>query len=433
MSETQWSSSYVAPTTLDVRQTTPTTIPLVHVINAPFSLHFIAGQVGFMAQRRFATSVITSPGEHLEAFGQREGVAVYGLEMPRRITPLRDLVTLVRMYRIFRRIRPVIVHAHTPKGGLLGMIAAWLARVPVRIYHIRGLPFVTATGMMRAILWATERTACSLAHRVLCVSHSVREVAIDSGVCSAGKVHVLLSGSGNGVDAVGRFNPERWTHTREDVRRRHAIPQDALVIGFIGRLVRDKGLAELVAAWRTLREEFPHLRLLIVGGFETRDPVPSDVQATLRTDPRIHMVGWDSNTPPYYKAMDAFVLPSHREGFSNVLLEASSMALPVVTTRIPGCIDAVRDGATGTLVEAGDVSGLTSALRLYLGDAELRQRSGRSGREHVLLHFRREVIWEALYEEYDRLLRENGSVTEDVNEESANDERVSLVARRLRA
>ena len=434
MSEAQWSSSYAAPDTLDLRETTTTTtIPLVHVINAPFSLHFIAGQIGFMAERRFATSVITSPGEHLEAFGQREGVAVYGIEMPRRITPLRDLVALARMYRRFRRIRPMIVHAHTPKGGLLGMIAAWLARVPVRIYHIRGLPFVTATGMLRAILWATERTACSLAHRVLCVSHSVREVAIDSGVCKAGNVHVLLAGSGNGVDAVGRFNPDRWSHAREDVRRRHAIPQDALVIGFIGRLVRDKGLAELVAAWRTLRDEFPQLRLLIVGGFETRDPVPPDVRAALCTDPRIHMVGWDSNTPPYYKAMDVFALPSYREGFSNVLLEASSMALPVVTTRIPGCTDAVRDGATGALVEVGDVSSLTSALRLYLGDAELRQRTGRTGREHVLLHFRREAIWEALYDEYDRLLRENGWVTEDVNDESENDERVSLVARRLRA
>jgi glycosyltransferase involved in cell wall biosynthesis len=433
VSDTQWSASYTGPTMLEVRQTTTTTIPLVHVINAPFSLHFIAGQVGFMAERRFATSVITSPGEHLEAFGQREGVAVYGIDMPRRITPLRDLVALARMYRLFRRIRPVIVHAHTPKGGLLGMIAAWLARVPVRIYHIRGLPFVTATGMLRAILWVTERTACTLAHRVLCVSHSVREVAIDSGVCNAGKVHVLLAGSGNGVDAVGRFNPDRWTRAREDVRRRHAIPQDALVIGFIGRLVRDKGLGELVAAWKTLREELPQLRLLIVGGFETRDPVPSHVRDTLCSDPRIHMAGWDSNTPPYYKATDVFVLPSYREGFSNVLLEAASMALPVVTTRIPGCIDAVREGTTGTLVEVGDVSDLTSALRLYLRDAELRQRSGRAGREHVLRHFRREAIWEALYDEYDGLLREHGWTTEDVNEESANHERVNLVAPRLRA
>jgi len=411
--ETKGTWSYVAPAAAGVPPAT--TIPLVHVINAPFSLHFIAGQVGFMAERRFATSVITSPGEHLEAFAEREGVAVYAIEMPRRITPLRDIVTLARMYYRLRQIRPVIVHAHTPKGGLLGMIAAWLARVPVRIYHIRGLPFVTASGLQRTLLRTTERTACKLAHRVLCVSHSVRDVAIDAGVCEPDKIHVLLAGSGNGVDAVGRFNPERWTQTRENVRERLGIPQSALVIGFIGRLVRDKGVSELVAAWTTLREEYPQLRLLVVGGFESRDPVPVEVQAMLRTDPRIHMVGWDSNPPPFYRAMDIFALPSHREGFSNVLLEASSMALPVVTTRIPGCIDAVDDGRTGSLVDVGDVRALTAALRLYLADTEVRRHHGEAGREKVLLGFRREAIWEALYDEYERLLDEQQSVTGRLN------------------
>jgi glycosyltransferase involved in cell wall biosynthesis len=403
-------SPYSAPTSGPAGATP--TIPLVHVINAPFSLHFIAGQVGFMAERGFSTSVITSPGEHLEAFGRREGVAVYGIDMPRRITPLRDLVTLARMYRRLRQIRPAIVHAHTPKGGLLGMIAAWMARVPVRIYHIRGLPFVTAKGMQRRLLRATEWTACTLAHRVLCVSHSVRGVAIAEGVCDAKKVGVLLAGSGNGVDAVGRFNPERWAHTRDDVRSRHSIPHDAVVIGFVGRLVRDKGLPELVAAWKILREEEPRLHLIVIGGFESRDPVPADAQAVLRSDPRIHLIGWESNTPPYYTAMDVFTLPSHREGFSNVLLEASSMGLPVVTTRIPGCTDAVDDGVTGTLVPAGNVETLTTALRAYITDAALRQRHARAGRDKVLFDFRREAIWEALYSEYHRLLRRDGSISE---------------------
>lgn len=384
------------------------TIPLVHVINAPFSLHFVAGQVGFMAERRFAISVITSPGEHLETFGEREGVAMYALEMPRRITPVRDLITLGRMYRRLRRIRPTIVHAHTPKGGLLGMIAAWLARVPVRIYHIRGLPFVTATGMQRALLHATERIACGLADCVLCVSHSVREVAIAEGICDASRVHVLLGGSGNGVDAVGRFNPERWTHTRDEVRQRYVIPPDAVVIGFVGRLVGDKGLAQLVESWKMLREEDLRLHLLVIGDFEPRDPVPPEAEAVLRSDPRIHLTGWERNTPPYYAAMDIFVLPSHREGFSNVLLEASSMGLAITTTRIPGCIDAVDDGVTGTLVAARDVSALTDAIRLYARDAGLRERHGRAAREKVLRQFRREAIWEALYIEYHRLMRERG-------------------------
>lgn len=387
-----------------------TGMSLVHVINVPFSLHFIAGQVGYMADRRFETSVITSPGEHLEAFARREGVSVYGIEMPRRITPLRDLVTLARMYRRLRRIGPTIVHAHTPKGGLLGMIAAWLARIPVRIYHIRGLPYMTATGLQRVLLRMTERIACGLAHRVLCVSHSVRQVAVSDAICDADKIRVLLGGSGNGVDAIGRFNPDRWAFSRGEVRRRHAIPADAIVIGFVGRLVRDKGLAQLVEAWSVLREEEPRLHMLVIGDFEPRDPVPDNAKAMLRGDPRIHMLGWEKNTAPHYAAMDLFVLPTHREGLSNVLLEASSMGLPVTTTRIPGCIDVVEHGVTGTLVPARDVASLTAAIRTYVRDADLRTRHGHAGRERVKRQFRREAIWQALYAEYLGLLRERGAV-----------------------
>ena len=385
-------------------------IPLVHVINVPFALHFVAGQVGFMAERGFAISVITSPGEQVQAFGRREGVAVYELEMPRRITPLRDLVTLWRMYRLFRRIRPTIVHAHTPKGGLLGMICAWLARVPVRIYHIRALPFVTATGPQRALLRSTERVACALAHHVLCVSHSLRAVAIEAGICRAAKVQVLLGGSGNGVDAAGRFDPARWRRSGDEIRDRHAIPRDALVIGFIGRLVHDKGVVQLVEAWKVLREEHPELHLLVVGGFEPRDPVPALAREALCRDPRIHMAGWATDATPYYAASDLVVLPSHREGLSNVLLEASAMALPVVTTRIPGCLDVVEDGVTGTLCPVRDVAALTDAIRGYVRDAERRRQHGRAGRERVLREFRREAIWEALHAEYGRLLAAKGCI-----------------------
>jgi len=386
------------------------TIGLVHIINAPFSLHFVAGQVGFMSERRFAIAVITSPGEHLDAFGKREGVAVYGLEMPRRITPFRDLLTLWRLQRYLRRVRPGIVHAHTPKGGLLGMIGAWLARVPVRIYHIRGLPFVTATGAQRLLLRTTEYIACALADQVLCVSRSVRHVAVSEGICPPRKVKVLLGGSGNGVDSALKFDPASWPEGRAMVRERYGIPTTAVVIGFVGRLVRDKGIVQLIEAWSVLREEFSHVHLLIIGDFEPRDPVPACTQAALRSDRRIHMVGWERNTPPFYAAMDLFVLPSHREGLSNVLLEASSMALPCVATRIPGCIDVVDDGVTGTLVSAGDAQSLAEAIRAYVSNPDMRHRHGRAGRDKVQREFRREAIWQAVYDEYLRLLGEKGCV-----------------------
>jgi glycosyltransferase involved in cell wall biosynthesis len=411
--ETDVESTRYAPPT-DRNPHAHGTIALVHVINAPFSLHFIAGQVRFMAERRFVASVITSPGEHLEAFAQREGVAVYRLAMPRRITPLRDLVTLWRLRQTFCRIQPAIVHAHTPKGGLLGMIGAWLARVPVRIYHIRGLPLVTASGSLRTLLRSTERIACALADQVLCVSHSVREIAVAEGICPAAKVKVLLGGSGNGIDSGFRFDPARWPDAGAAVRQKYGIPQAAFVIGFVGRLVRDKGLEQLMEAWSWLREEFPQLHMLVIGGFEPRDPVPLSTRAALRGDQRIHMVGWEHNTPPFYAAMNLFVLPSHREGFSNVLLEASSMALPVVTTRIPGCLDAVDDGVTGILVPPRDSVSLCDAIRAYVSDPNRCRRDGRAGRNKVEREFRREEIWQALYHEYERLLRVKGCVSDPV-------------------
>lgn len=371
------------------------------------SLTFLRGQVGYMKERGFELHALSSPGEDLYAFAEREGVEVYASEMPRRITPLRDLAAVRAIARVVRFVQPSIVHAHTPKGGLLGMMGAALARVPVRIYHMRGLPLMTASGPKRLLLRWTEKIACWLAHQVLCNSHSMREAAVAEGVCPPDKIKVLLGGSGNGVDASGRFNPARLAaSTRNEVRARFAIPDNATVIGFVGRMVRDKGVVELATAWQRIRERFPTAHLLMVGPFEPQDPVPAEVELTLRSDPRVHLVGMDWDTPPLYAAMDLVALPTYREGFPNVPLEAAAMELPVVATDIPGCVDAVGRGETGLLVPARDADALASALELYLAEADLRRRHGLAGRDRVLCEFRQEAIWEAIYDEYVRLLRE---------------------------
>src|SRR5262249_22799631 len=154
---------------------------------------------------------------------------------------------------------------------------------------------------------------------------------------------------------------------------RHQIPGDALVLGYVGRIVRDKGMIELVKAWQELREEFPALHLLMAGPFESQDPVPTDVEAVLRTDPRIHLAGDVTDMPSMYRAFDLLILPTYREGLPTVLLEGSAMELPVVATRIPGCVDAVRDGETGMLTPVRDAEALAAAARVYLNDAELRR------------------------------------------------------------
>ena len=381
-------------------------VRLAHVTTVPISLAFLRGQVRYMKERGFEVDVISSPGAALDSFGQEQEIATYAIDMPRAITPLRDVMALVRMVQTLRMLRPAIVHAHTPKGGLLGMLGARIAGVPVRIYHMRGLPLVTATGYRRALLRWTERLACFAANEVLCVSHSLREVAIEERLCAPHKLVVLGAGSGNGVDAEKRFAPRLHAAARAETRLRYGIPGDAIVIGFVGRLVRDKGLAELLAAWRAITAEVPRVHLLIVGMLEQRDALPPDVVAALTDEPGVHWKGEDWNMPPLYAAMDLVALPTYREGFPNVPLEAAAMELPTVATRIPGCVDAIEDGVTGLLVPARDSAALATALRRYIEDPELRRAHGVAARERARRLFRPEELWQALYAEYGRLVAE---------------------------
>jgi glycosyltransferase involved in cell wall biosynthesis len=249
---------------------------------------------------------------------------------------------------------------------------------------------------------------------------------VAEGLCSAEKIKVLRGGSGNGVDATGRFNPSHFgEYDRQQTRAKHGIPADALVVGYVGRIVRDKGLVELATAWRNLRHEFPTLHLLIAGRFEPQDPLPRDIEDLLRGDSRIHLAGHVENISSLYAAMDLVILPSYREGFPKVPLEAAAMALPVVATRIPGCVDAVKDGATATLVPPRDAEALAEAIRMYLHDPALRRQHGQVGREWVLKNFHQEELWEAMYQEYVHLLRKKGLPVPEAN--SINKEAVSAV------
>jgi len=385
---------------------------LVHVVTSPFSAWaLMRGQLRFMREAGFDVTIVSAPGATLDKTAAREGVRAVAVPMQRKPTPCRDLVSLARLTKLLKRIRPDIVHVSTPKAGLLGGLATRVTGAPVRIHTLRGIRAGASVGPLARTLVAAERMTCRSAHRVYCVSESVRRQAIELGLAPPEKLVVLGSGSSNGVDS-SQFNrnPELLRRS-EELRKEVRLPGRAPVIGFVGRLVRDKGVVELFEAFRALRDRFPRLRLLTVGAFESYDAVPPKARSEMEGSDGVVFAGHLDDVAPAYALMDVLALPTYREGFPNVPLEAASMELPVVATRVTGCVDAVVDGVTGTLVPARDAPALAEALHRYLGDPKLRQSHGRAGRERVVREFQQERIWQALYDEYVRLLHWKGLPT----------------------
>jgi glycosyltransferase involved in cell wall biosynthesis len=229
----------------------------------------------------------------------------------------------------------------------------------------------------------------------------MRDFLVEQRLCRADKIVVLGRGSVNGVDASGHLNPDRFPPAeRAELRARWDIPAAALVVGFVGRIVRDKGIHELAAAWRQLRARHRDLHLLLVGELESGDPIDSAIETSLRDDPRVRFTGAQDDVAPYFAMMDVFVMPSYREGFGVTNVEAAALALPVVSTRIAGCVDSVADGVTGTLVPARDGAALAAAVGRYLADPDLRRAHGEAGRRRVLQHFVPEEIWSELLRLY---------------------------------
>jgi glycosyltransferase involved in cell wall biosynthesis len=318
----------------------------------------------------------------LDRTAAREGVEFIAIPMRREIALVADLVSLARLCRLLLRLRPDMTEFSTPKAGLLGTLAAMLCGVPRRVYMLRGLKLETSTGFKRLILLASERLAAACAQVVLCNSNSMRAEALALGVAPEAKLHLLGEGSSNGVN-VKRFAPGP-----SDVRNRLGLPQEAPVVGFVGRLTRDKGLPELIEAFDTILKTEPEAHLLLVGWFDAaEDALSTALRARILSHPRIHCTGFVTDTAPYYRAMDLMVLPTWREGFPNVVLEAAATGIPVITTLCTGSRDSVVPEVTGLLIPPGYPEAISEAVLRLLRNPELRSRMSQAARAWVIEHY----------------------------------------------
>ena len=323
---------------------------------------------------------------------ERDRVPVYPVHISRSITPLADLVSVVKLVRTLKAIRPDIVNVSTPKAALLGAIAARIARVPHTVFLVRGLITEHAAGPTRWLYRNAERLTAALSDTVICVSPSLLDFARRESILSSDEGQVVASGMSNGVNAA-KFRRS------VDVGR-----QDEPVVGFVGRLAADKGIEDLARAWPRIKNAHPSARLLLVGPWEAEDSVSRQMREALEGDPSVTCAGFVNDVVPYYEQMSVFVYPTHgSEGFPNAPMEAAASGLPVVATETVGCIDAVVKGRTGTLVPPRSPARLAEAIIGYLDDPDLRVEHGEAGRQRVEDEFRQEMIWQGMVDIYQEI------------------------------
>lgn len=375
---------------------------ILHVVNISFVIpYFLGNQLKWFEKKGYKEFIVCSPSEELKSFSNQYGFEYREVEVLRKISIWKDLKSVYAIIRYIRQTKVDVVTGHTPKGGLVAMIAAYITRVPIRIYFRHGLVYETSTGLKRSLLVNIDRLASRLATKIVCVSPSVARRSVENGLNPEWKQTVLAHGTCNGID-IERFSKATVSEERTiALKQKLGINDGDFVVGFAGRLVRDKGIIELVRAYQEIRKEHQNVRLMLVGMLEIRDALPEDVVKTIREDESIictGYVGYDT-IEQYYALMDVFVLPSYREGFPTSVLEASAMGIPVITTQATGCCDSIRDGETGFFVDHNEKE-LEQALRKLYGDATLRERMGKAGRKFVEENFKQEIVWEEIEKLY---------------------------------
>jgi len=371
---------------------------LIRLTTADISLNLLLkGQLRFLNQY-FEVVGVSSDTGLLAGVAEREGIRTVAVPMHREISLKDDIACLWKLYCLFRHERPDILHANTPKGSLLAMVAGWLARVPNRIYLVTGLRYQGATGTLRWVLKTMERLTCLFATKVIPEGNGVK-TALQTDSITRKPLEILHYGNINGVDTI-YFCPDE--QMRLEKRKQLGFADDDFVFVFVGRIVADKGMNELAWAMKQLAETHPHVRLLLVGPFETElDPLEGDNEQFFKESQTVRYVGYQSDIRPFLAAADALAFPSYREGFPNVVLQAGAMGLPAIVTDINGCNEVIEEGVNGRIIPPRDKEALLKMMQTFADEGQELSAMAKHARQVVCERYDQRDVWNALLEMYE--------------------------------
>ncbi|PVZ14106.1 MULTISPECIES: glycosyltransferase family 4 protein [Bacteroidales] len=378
---------------------------LLRIVTTSGSFSLLKGQLRFLSQKGWnVIGVAGEPENRLQQLTEAEGItSIFIPHLVRPISPANDLKAFLELIRAIKKEKPLIVHANTPKGSLLGMLAAWYCRVPHRIYTVTGLRFETATGLFRRLLIAMERITCLCATKVIPEGDGVAATLRRERI-TAKPLKKILNGNINGVDLEYY---SRNQSLEEAARQIKAKIGEGFTFIFVGRIVRDKGIIELIEAFQRLQKEHSECRLVLLGRQEPDlDPIrPSTLQA-IKDNPAIFEAGWQNDVRPWLAAADALAFPSYREGFPNVVMQAGAMSLPSIVTDINGCNEIIIEGENGYIVPPRDPQALYQRMKNMVEDTATTKMMAQKARPLIAERYEQQAVWEAILSEYQKLTKQ---------------------------
>ena len=374
---------------------------LIRITTVPISLKYlIKGQMGFMSKNGFEVTMVSADGVEVQEVIENEKCQHVIFPLTRKITPIQDLKATYKLYQFLKKEKPHIVHTHTPKAGIVGMLASYFAKVPHRLHTVAGLPLLEVTGVKRIILNFVEKLTYTCTTKVYPNSYGLKEIILKNKFTKANKLKVIANGSSNGID-TSYFKTTLYTNTEKlFLKEKLNIKANDFVFIFVGRIVGDKGINELVVAFDKLSKVKETVKLLLVGSFETDlDPLKEKTIALINTNEKIISVGFQNDVRPYFAIAKALAFPSYREGFPNVVLQAGAMGLPSIVTDINGCNEIIKEGVNGVIVPVKNEEAIYIAMNKVLTDTKMKT----SARKMICNKYEQRVVWEALLDQYKML------------------------------